>query len=39
MGELLRSAHAKQLVNQHQVVLRSKALRMHQRGISFLDDW
>ena len=33
MGELLRSASAKRLVNQHQVILRSKILRMHQ-GIS-----
>ena len=33
-SELLRSAYAKQLVNQHQVVLRSKALRMHQWSIS-----
>ena len=34
MGELLRSAYAKRLVNQHQVTLRSKVLRMHQWGIS-----
>ena len=34
MRELLRSAHAKRLVNQHQVTLRSKVLRMHQWGIS-----
>ena len=34
MGEILRSAYARRLVNQHQVVLRSKALRMHQWGIS-----
>ena len=34
MGELLRSAYAKQLVFQHQVSLRSKVLRMHQWGIS-----
>ena len=34
MGELLRSAYAKQLVNQHKVILRSKVLRMHQWGIS-----
>ena len=36
MGELLRSAYAERLVNQQQVVLRSKALRMHQCGISLL---
>ena len=36
MGELLCSAHAKRLVNQHQVVFRSKALRMHQWRISLL---
>ena len=36
MGELLRSANAKRIVNQHQVILRSKALRMHQWGISLL---
>ena len=34
MGELVRSAYAKQLVNQHKVILRSKVLRMHQWGIS-----
>ena len=34
MDELLRSAYAKQLVNQHKVVLRSKVLHMHQRSIS-----
>ena len=34
MGELLRSAYAKRLVNQHQVVLRSKALCVRQWGIS-----
>ena len=34
MGELLRSAYAKRLVNQQQVILRSKVLRMHQWGIS-----
>ena len=34
MGELLRSAYAKRLVNQHQVILRSKVLRMHQWRIS-----
>ena len=34
MGELLRSAHYKQLPKQHQVKLRTKALHMHQRGIS-----
>ena len=34
MGELLLSAYAKRLVNQHQVILRSKVLRMHQWGIS-----
>ena len=34
MGELLRSACAKRLVNQHQVVIRSMVLRMHQWCIS-----
>ena len=34
MGELLRSAYAKRLVNQHQVTLRSKVLRMHLWGFS-----
>ena len=34
MGEFLCSANARRLVNQHHVVLRSKALRMHQWGIS-----
>ena len=34
MAELLRSTYAKRLVNQHQVILRSKVLRMHQWGIS-----
>ena len=34
MGELLRSAYAKRLVNQHQLTHRSKVLRMHQRGTS-----
>ena len=32
--QIARSAYAKQLVNQHQVVLRRKALRMLQWGIS-----
>ena len=36
MGELLRSAYAKRLVDQHQVILRSKVLRMHQWSISLL---
>ena len=36
MGEFLRSAYAKRLVNQHHVLLRSKVLRMHRWGISLL---
>ena len=34
MGELLRSASATRLVNQHQVTRRSKVLRMHKWSIS-----
>ena len=34
MGELLRSANAKRLVNQHQVIPRSKVVRMHQWSMS-----
>ena len=34
MGELLRSACAKRLVNQHQVTLRSEVLRSHRWGTS-----
>ena len=36
MGEFLHSAFAKRLVIQHQVILRSKVLRVHQCGISQL---
>ena len=34
MGDILRSAYAQRLVNQHQVIPRSKVLRMHQWSIS-----
>ena len=36
MGDLLRSDSAKQLANQHQVKLRTKALHVHRWGIGLL---